>query len=499
MKKGLYSIGGFIILLIAAFIFVLVPAMAGGADGNRLPEYGSYNGVPIKFEEGTDFYNLANQTVQRMEQQGYNFNQDYASLYYSLAFTQAFNQVIGPMALRDMTLSTGWLAPETAVDRALINQYYNESGEFSQALYNATPDNKKRTYQEQTVNTLTAQRSYEDLFGSFASVGKDKLYGLKPSSAEIEFIRKMGNDVHEFEYVAFDMKVYPDEKTKEFGTKNSEKFTKYNMSVITLDDEAKAKDVLKRIKSSEITFEDAVTSYSTKTFGDGETGKVTMNRRYQIEGQFKDEEKAAPVFALAKDAVSEPVELNSGWALFKVTDAPVDADFDNAEDIQAATNYLYSKEKGIIQDYYTAQANDFIAAAATMGFDGACTKFEKTKVDVPAFAINWNNTTLVGRSSAEEKTELKGAMTNENFLSTAFKLGEGEVSAPVVLSSSNNIVVLRCAGIAQGGTSAEDAPRLIGEEIANADTVVVNSAIQNSPKIKSNSGKFMAVFTGKAN
>ena len=41
MKKGLYSIGGIIILLIAAFIFVLVPALSGGVGENRLPAYGS--------------------------------------------------------------------------------------------------------------------------------------------------------------------------------------------------------------------------------------------------------------------------------------------------------------------------------------------------------------------------------------------------------------------------------------------------------------------------
>ncbi|MCR5045684.1 MAG: peptidyl-prolyl cis-trans isomerase [Treponema sp.] len=497
MKKGLYSIGGIIILLIAAFIFVLVPALAGGAGQNRLPAYGSYNGVPIKFEEGTEFYSLANQAVQRMEQQGYSFSGDYASFFYSMAFSQAFNQVVGPMALRDLTAKSGWLASDTAIDRALINQYYNESGEFSQALYNATPDDTKRKYQEQVVDALTAGRSYEDLFGSFASFGKEKLYGLKRSAAELEFIRKMGSDVHEYEYVAFSMKTFPDEKTKEFAKSKSDKLTKYDLAVITVNDENKAKDVLKRISNSEITFEDAVTSYSTKSIGDSESGKITTNRQYQIEGLLKDKAKLVEVTSLAKDAHSAPVELENGWAIFKCLGASESPNFDNEEDLKAATNYIYSHEKGIVQDYYTAQANDFIASAATNGYNEACAKFGLEKQTTPSFALNWNNTTLVGKSNVEDKAELKGAMTNENFLTSAFKLGEGEVSSPIVLSSTDSIVVLRCVGISQGGTSAEDAPRLIGEEIANADSVVVNSAIQNSPKIKSNSAEFMAVFSGE--
>ena len=498
MKKGLYSIGGIVILLIAAFIFVLVPALAGGAGENRLPAYGSYNGVPIKFEEGSEFYSLANQAVQRMEQQGYSFNGDYASFFYSMAFSQAFNQVVGPMALRDLTAQSGWLAPDSAVDRALINQYYNESGEFSQALYNATPDDTKRKYQEQVENALTAGRSYEDLFGSFESFGSKKLYGLKSSSAEIEFIRQMGTEAHEYEYVAFSMKTFPDEQTKEFAKSHSDKLTKYDLAVVTVNDESKAKDVLKRINNAEITFEDAVTTYSTKTTGDSESGKITQNRQYQIAGLLKDKEKAGEITSLAKDALSEPVELNSGWAIFKCAGDAVQPDFENADDLKAATNDIYSNEKGVVQDYYTARANDFIAAAATSGYNDACAKFGVEKQTTPSFALNWNNTTLVGKSNVEDKPELKGALTTENFLNEAFKLGEGEVSTPITLASSDAILVLRCSGInKEAGTSAEDAPRLIGDEIANADAVVVNSAIQNSPKIKSNSAEFMAVFTGE--
>ena len=497
MKKGLYSIGGIIILLIAAFIFVLVPALAGGADQNRLPAYGSYNGVPIKFEEGSEFYSLANQAVQRMEQQGYSFSGDYASFFYSMAFSQAFNQVVGPMALRDLTAQSGWLAPDRTIDRALINQYYNESGEFSQAIYNATPDDTKRKNQEQVVAALTAGRSYEDLFGSFSSLGSKKLYGLKSSSKEIEFIREMGSKAHEFEYVAFNMKTIPEEKTKEFAKDKGDKLTKYDVAVITVNDENKAKDVIKRINNSEITFEDAVTSYSTKSIGDSESGKITSNRQYQIAGLLKDKENVDKITSLSKDEISAPLELNNGWAIFKSLGASEAPDFEKSEDVQAANNYIYSYEKGLVQDYYTAQANDFIAAAATTGYNDACAKFGLEKQTTPSFALNWNNSTLIGKNSVEDKAELKGALTNESFLAAAFKLGEGEVSTPIVLSSTDNVLVLRCVGINEAGTSAEDAPRLIGEEIANADAVVVNSSIQDSPKIKSNSAEFMAVFTGE--
>ena len=497
MKKSVYSIGGIIILLFAAFVFVLVPALAGQSDASKLPEYGSYNGVPIKFEEGTEFYQLANQVVQRMQQQGYDFNQEYSSLYYSLAFTQAFNQVVGPMALREMTASTGYIVPDTWVERGLIERYYNEAGNFSQAAYNATPDNQKRENQEHMTKELEAQRCYEDLFGTFATLGNAKLYGLKASSAEIEFIRKMGEDLHGFEYVAFDMRQYPDEKTREYAEANKSKFEKFDLTVITLEDDAKAKDVLKRLSNSEITFDDAVTSYSTKILGNNDTGKITQNRRHQIAEQFKGEAALEKVLALSSGETSEAVELNNGWAIFRCDGEAVPFDTEDAGELSVVNNYIFSHEKGLVEDYYRAIANDFIAAAATSDFDEACAKFEKEKGTIAPFALNYNDTTLVGHSSLGDTAEFSGATTNENFLKNAFSLKQGELSAPLVLSSSNSIVVLRCSEIEKGGTSAEDAPRLIGDEITNADAIVVNSAIQASPKIKSNSGEFMAKLTGR--
>lgn len=497
MKKGVYSIGGIIILLFAAFVFVLVPALAGQSDANSLPEYGSYDGVPIKFEEGSEFYQLANQSVQRMQQQGYDFGENTASFYYSIAFTQAFNQIAGQMALRDMTTSSGYIVGERLLDRTLIERYYNEAGTYSQAMYNATPENAKRENQKRTENDLEAECSYEDIFGTFATLGKAKLYGLKDSSAEIEFLRELGTSLHGFDYVAFDMKSFPDEKTREYAEANKSKFEKVDLTVITVDDEAKAKDVLKRLSNSEITFDDAVTSYSTKILGNDETGKITQNRRHQIAEQFKDEAALETVLSNSIGSASDPVELNNCWAIFRRDGDAVPYDTEDAGELYAVSDYIFSHEKGIVEDYYTAIANDFIAAAATSDFDAACQKFEKQKGTLAPFALNYNNTTIVGRPAFEGIAEFNGADTNENFLKSAFSLKQGELSTPLVLSSSNNIVVLRCSTIEQGGTSAEDAPRLIGEEIVNADAVVVNSAILASPKIKSNQGAFMAAFTGR--
>lgn len=496
-NKITYSIGSIIILLIAAFIFVLVPAVASKSEsGASLPPYGYYNNEPVKFDQKSEFYNLASQMVRYMEAQGYDFNAKEASFYYSIAFNQAFNQVVGPMALRDMTKATGWAATDTAVDRSLIRQYYSESGEYSQALYNATPDEAKREYQTEVVNTLTAARSYQDLFGSLDEVGGKKMYGMKASSNEIEYLRKMGTDLHSFEYVTFSMTGYPAEEIAAYGKTNSETFTKYDLSVISVADEAKAKDVLKRINNSEITFDDAITSYSDKTFGDSETGKINQNYRYQLADSITDSDALNSIITLTTGSLSPVIKTNTGYAVFRCDGEPVNPDFTDQKTLADASGYIYSREKGRVEEYFSAIAKDFIAEATTTSFKAASEKAGLQVTEIPAMALNFNNTTIIGKSSLDEFPGLRSASVNENFLTKAFALQDNDISSPIVMSNSNLIVVLHSTGTTAGGTSEEDAGRLITPEIATADSVAVNTALQNSNKIKSNSAAFMKAFTG---
>ena len=499
MKKPLYSIGSIIILLIAAFIFVLLPAFADRAGGARLPNYGSYNGTPIKFEERSEFYKLASQLVSRMEQEGYDFSGEYGKLYYNIAFNQAFNQIVGPMALRDMTTSSGYTVPETEINRSLIEQYYSEAGEYSQAIYNATPEDAKREYLLDTTNMLCAARSYQDLFGSLKRAGNNKLFGLKASDAEIEFLRKMGSKVSNFEFIAFDMRTYPDSEILAWADPNKAKFTNYNLSVITVQEESKAKEVLKRINNSELTFDDAFTTESDKSIGDTETGKVISSYRFQLEDSIENTADQEAVFTMKNGDISQVIKTAAGYAIYRCDGDPVTADFSEKKTFDTASSYLYTREKGHIEDFFMAQANDFVSYAAVSGFDAACEEYGRAKAALPAMALNYNNSSIIGKTDLSSIPALKNTSTNENFLSTAFALKEGEVSKPLVVSSSNTVVVLHCTAINEAGTAKEDAERLLLPEIANADAEVVNSVILNSSKIVNNSDKFMNAFTGGSN
>ena len=153
MKKGFYSIGSIIILLLAAITFVLVPAISEKASGFRYPDYGSYNGRAIRFDEQSDFYKEANLIISQYEQNGVDFNSEESKFYYSYIFNQAFQRVVLKYSLEDFSKSIGYNVPKGTLIKflKLQNVFKDQSGEYSEAIYkNATEEKKKEIYDAMT-------------------------------------------------------------------------------------------------------------------------------------------------------------------------------------------------------------------------------------------------------------------------------------------------------------------------------------------------------------
>ena len=70
MKKHFYTIGSIIILLFSAVIFIVLPAMVGGAKAQKLPPFGSYDGKQITYEPGTIFSNTVTNYAEALKWQG---------------------------------------------------------------------------------------------------------------------------------------------------------------------------------------------------------------------------------------------------------------------------------------------------------------------------------------------------------------------------------------------------------------------------------------------
>ena len=258
VKKILISIGSIFILVLAAISFIVIPAMVQGT-GKKLPAFGKYNGKAIEYTQNSKMAYYMTMFAEQYKQQGRQIDD---SSYYSL-LSNAFNYTAINMAFTDEVNASGYVVSENAVDRAMIPYFYDENGKYSSRLYKNTPDAEKIRMRNDIRENLIYQRYAEDVFGKNAmnngiqTGDQSGLYGLKTSSKEIDFIKKMGDVQRSFDMAYFSTNDYPKTKVREYGEQNKDLFAKYNLSVINADTESEAKDILKRIKNNEITFEDS--------------------------------------------------------------------------------------------------------------------------------------------------------------------------------------------------------------------------------------------------
>ncbi|WP_191018018.1 peptidylprolyl isomerase [Treponema zioleckii] len=504
MKSKVLWVGSVLILILSVFCFIFfgasesVTAIFGGSYSSV---YGKYGKTPIKEGQGTEFSSNINYIKNYYESMGLNLN-DY--LYLDI-YNQAFNLTARSIAYETAVKESGYAPSEKSVIRAMLPRYQDANGNFDVKAYNT--DKQKDEAKAYFERSLLNDRIIEDYFGSNKKVGKNKLFGLKASSKETDFLASIGANKKSFDLVAFDKSQYPQEEIVKFGEENKSLFAKYDLSVLTFKTQDEASKYLGQIQKNEITFEDAGKEYSEKNYRNSD-GKFNSPYFYQIKAALANDADAEKIILLEKDALSEVIQTKVGYSVFRKDGDVVEADFSNEEIINAAKNYITSNESGRIEDYFTAVAKDFATNATTNGFDEAIAAYnsDKTpestaavaensenaeeesteenssilkKIEVPAFALNYGNLEIAGTLSSDVK-ELSGANKNENFLEKAFALKENEVSEPIVLG--NKIIVLKNTGSQTNEVTDKDL-ETISTEVANFDQTSATSTILKSPKL----------------
>ena len=478
MKKNTaYTLGSLIILLICAFCFVVLPAFTGsGQKQDNLPAFGKYNGKEIRYEQGSDFYNFVSQYGQMFQSNGRQIDQ---STYYYI-FNYAFNSTVSKYAYTDAVKKSGYEVPKAAVNREMVPYFYDENGKYSSKLYKQTPEATVAEIRRGVEDSLITSRYYDDNFGSDSDkVGSTALYGIKESDAELAFVKAYNTNKRGFSMAAFPLADYPENEKMNYAKNNAAKFTKYDLSLITVEDKSTAETVAKRLANNEITFTDAVSEYSSKNFSNTE-GKITSSYQYQVENILANKEDLAVIADLAVDAVSPAIETITGYTLFKADAAPVKADLESEEIKKTVSSSLSSYEKSLIEDFFKAKAKDFTNEALKSDLDTACAKFDIEKQEISPFPLNFGSINI----STSVDTSVKGlsnADSNENFLKTAFSLKLNEYSSPIVLN--DNVIVLQFTKeekAAEGeGPYSEDSLKSYDESAAQ-DFVLSSDKLENN-------------------
>lgn len=484
MKKNTaYTLGSLVILLICAFCFVILPAFTGaGQKQQDIPAFGKYNGKEIKYTQDSDFANYVSQYGQIYQSYGQQLDQ---STYFYI-YNNAFNATVMQYSYEDAVSKSGYEIPQSAVNRKILPYFTDENGNYSSKLYRQTPDSTKEDLVKSTRKSLVSSRFYDDNFGSLnETIGSNGLYGLKTTSAELDFLVSYNKEKRGFNLATFNMNNYPEEEKVKYGKANSEKFNKYDMSVITVEDKATAEKVAKRLAANEITFEDAVSEYSTKSYSNTE-GKVNSSYQYQIENNLANPADLAVVTSLAKDAVSAPIETKSGYSIFKNDGSVTAPDFTDSSVLNMVTSYIRSYENSVIEDYFIAKAKDFTVAAAKTDFVEVCDADDNIEyTEITPFALNYGNVNIASTLTTQAAA-LSEADKNENFLKKAFTMKMNEISEPMVLN--NYVAVIQYT--IEASNSEYDAAINAGE-LRSIDEDSAQAVTLASDKLENN---FVSVY-----
>ena len=315
------------------------------------------------------------------------------------------------------------------------------------------------------------------------------LFGLKSAEAETAFLDTFGKEKRAFNLVIFDTGNYPESEQIKYGKANPDKFTKYDMSIITVEDKDTASKVISRISKGQITFEDAIAEYSEKNYSDSD-GKLTNNSQYQIENILKEKEDLSKITALAQDEISPVVETLMGFSVFKNNGNSTKPDFENEDTIKDVQNYISIYENSVIEDYFADMAKSFIKDAKASDLETALANYDNASLqELPAFTLNYGSSPIYEAMDTNSITTLATADKNEDFLKQAFTLKLNDYSDPIIIGG--DIVVLQYTG-SETVEKAEDAePSDYSTNLVEFDQTTAQNIAFQSPKLENN---FISVY-----
>lgn len=430
-RNNVLWFGAVFILLLSVVTFVYIPTSRRTFDGHDNITFGEWNGKPIEYVQDSFFVRQLQAISAQMEQQGQQINQ----FNNFQIMKQAYDSTVVRLAILDDLKKAGYKVPLSLVNKELVSYYLDENGKYSAKVFNATPESTRVIQRATTTEEMSVRRYAEDMFGDNSGT-----YGLKTGTKEIELVKTMSGPERSFSYVSFSTADYPESEYVAYGIANAALFAKHDLSVITVDTEAAAKKVTDALAKKTITFDDAVTTYSTKS-GTDSTGKLLKSLRFDLNALFADAKDLESVLSLKSGDVSPALKTGKTYAIVRCNAAPVEADFANPASVTAVKDYMTINERGKIEDYFVAKAKDFSSAARVSGFDAASKAQGLTVKSTTPFAINYGNASVLSPVPAQANPELSAASKSETFFKTAFSLAPDAVSDPVILGT--NVVVLK--------------------------------------------------------
>lgn len=421
-----------VILVLIIITFVAGPAISGFLPSSSSQElsFGSYNGEPITYSYNSYFYRQRESVASNWDEEV--TDQNYQWQMYQIWRT-AFNNTVFFMDLMQRAEKAGLEVTENRLNEYLLNNgpYINENGSFDKEIYNNTLQSERQEIRNQIHDEFIQQQVITDLFNTFSNQN------------EAKFVIEQGKEEKAFDYISFKLNEYPAEQVKAYAIENMMLFSQVNLSTISLgEDELEAESVYEKLQNEELTFEEAAQTYSKDSFSN-EGGNLGWTYFYDLRSNVNSDEEANSIFSLKSGDISNLIETEFGYSIYKVNETPQPPDLDDENTIGDIRSYLVQNEKALLEDYFIEKAESFIVKASKDGFNSAASELGKEVYSTNPAPLNYGGTSFLKTlSQADSEGLLGNESDNEFILKELFSQGVGDLTEAMILS--NSITVAKC-------------------------------------------------------
>lgn len=445
LQKYGARVGSIIVLALAVISFVFLPALSKGRR-SKPAVFGSWDGIEVTNTADSVFNRQVNYLAESAEQYGLEPTDPSAQQSFNFnLFYGAYRSSILQIAMRDEVRNAGFIVSTDAVNKALLPFFADANGVYSAAKFAQVSDAQKSAWRKQVTENLQMTRYIDDVFGV-----SQEGYGLKTSEGEAALIASIAENERAFKYVIFTDELFPKEEILKYAADHTDLFTRYDLQMVTFSTEHEAVEALEQLKRNELSFDDAVATVSTKQ-GTDEAGHIPSSYRYDINALFPDASHLQTVIGLLPDTMpNSVVQTQTGWAIVRALSAPVQPDFTEEAAYTVAEKYVKDHERGLIEDYLLAHAQEFTAEIKEGNITEAAKKENIAVLTSGSFSINYGNSSLLTRLPTQTDPILGSFAADADFFTAVFSLSQGQVSEPLLANGS--VVVFKAESL----TTADD-------------------------------------------
>ena len=427
-NTGIY-IGSVAILILVVVTFLGGDFISGGGFGAKAEEltFGYYDKTAVSYVPGNFLAENYSNVSRYYQSQGADLNDFWTS---AQIWRFSFEGALTHTAVMEIMKRSGYSVPDRIVDREVAKlPQFQDNGRFSPVLYRQTSEANRLSIWRRQQDELIKRMYLYDLSDLFYPKG------------EAAFIANMAAHLRVYQVVSLNVDDFPESEYSSYARNNSELFNSIHMSKISVSSsEREARRVLASVRDGTVTFEDAARNQSTDYYS-ASGGDMGNRYFYELEREITSPADRGVIYSLRAGEISDVVVTPDGWSFFRIESALKPADFDDEAVMERARLYIGSYERGRMEDWAIARADEFSADVRASGFEAAAEEWGLQWDSFGPIAVNFGNVDLftslesfsVSNITSQDFTSLS---RNEDFWKTILRTPVNTPSSPLVQGGS---------------------------------------------------------------